>query len=1061
MRRHTGLASSSLFPRNTRTFVAAAGLSLVAGGVFSLYAVAQDQPKPPAPASDPASQTVPGSAGDGTSTGQETMGPGASGAGAAGQPGAPVAKPGVAGAPSGAGAKGAAQPNPKGPQEPNAGKPVRPGIADRPRPNASPKDGGVSTPTTPAQPASPTNANRPASPAGANGAAGVGNADDPELPGATAPIAKGNFRYGPFPEPIDLKLLANEIARHLGIQYIGADTALANKQAYLPTALDVPADQLMAFLALILDQNGMTIKTTNVGRIYIITPSSDKAASELTDDKFSSTQIIPTPGIKPSSLATAIATLSGGAAAQPGQPGAGAGQIGYLDDLGVIVVSDSPRKIGVLVSLIKKLVEEQGKQEYTPFPLHNLSANSARIRVIEFLGRPSARAGEGMNINQSGNPQVSAQGPGTSIANLPDRLYTDPNSNSLIFRGRADEAKLLQRLLTIIDVPNALIGKWYAISGAAQIAQQAKRQGFGDIITIQTGPNANPQANNGFQPVQPGGTFGRSDFGSSSESATGPVMVIDGQGRGFMYYSTAELHRYMDEFVKGLEPFIEAEAIVYEHYKIRHGKAEDIETIVRALVTSTVPTGSSTLLPGAGQTNQNQPGNRNNTAVRPTAVRAPGSPDAENLAIDATSDVFIIADKPNSQVIVKAPKRMQGQFGRLINRLDMRRPQVFIEAQIVVVDDNDGWTLAFETQLIKVVRDTNTLAGRTQFGQGGANSAGNVSNLLGRIIPNPVANAATFALIKSDQVPLVITALANSTNGRIVAAPRLLVDDNEEAEVTAIREIPTTTTSQSGAAGSTVTSFGGFQEAGPKLKVTPQISSGDYLRIKYELELSSFLGTSTDAGSAVPPARSTTKIRSDSVTVPSDSTIVVGGLSLEDVNHTTLKVPFLGDIPIVGQAFRSDSESKQRRRIYVFITPRVMRDSDFSDVRLLSKGPIASANLTDNTPEMMPAAFIPIGNGPELKAPAPVAPKSTMPPLPYRVGPGGQPADDRKNVPPASSPAMDTPPVAPAPVPPETAPTQAVPPTQPPAMQPVVPPDPVRPANDPTASAAPYSYRRP
>ncbi|MBX9737086.1 MAG: type II and III secretion system protein, partial [Phycisphaerales bacterium] len=206
-------------------------------------------------------------------------------------------------------------------------------------------------------------------------------------------------------------------------------------------------------------------------------------------------------------------------------------------------------------------------------------------------------------------------------------------------------------------------------------------------------------------------------------------------------------------------------------------------------------------------------------------------------------------------------------------------------------------------------------------------------------------------------VPLVITALQRVAAARVVAAPKLLVDDNEESEISALRQVPTTTTSQSGAAGSTVTSFGGFEDAGPRLRVKPQISSGDYLRLEYALELSSFIGAVVE-GSSVPPSKSTTTITSDSVTVPSDSTIVVGGLTLEDTSRTVLKLPFIGDIPLIGQLFRDESENKTRRVIYVFITPRVMRDVTFNDVRLISQGPMIQAKVEGVMPDMMPPTFI-------------------------------------------------------------------------------------------------------
>jgi type II secretory pathway component GspD/PulD (secretin) len=810
----------------------------------------------------------------------------------------------------------------------------------------------------------------------------------PGLPGTRGEQMAGSFRYGPFAEPVKIKLIADEVASFLGIQYIGADAAIADKQVFLPTALDVPADQLMEFLGLLLEQNGMVLKSTGIGKIYQIAPAADIGSVAIDQNPLATTQIIPTPGIKPSSLQPAITAMGargggGGAAAGGGGAAPGSGSIAYLDELGVILITDSPRRIAIINSLVKTIVAEQGKQEFTRFNIEHISAATARQRMIDLLGRGNAPAS-----GQPGQPNPGAQGGGsTTIANLPERLTLEPTSNAILFRGRNDETALLNRLLRLVDVPSVLEGKWYAVSGAAQIAQSAEEQGFGRVVTIQVGGNNSGNPNNPnqiqpqFNPGNPGGRGGAAGLGGEQGASAGPTILVDGQGRGFMYIATKTLHAQMDKLVKDLEPFTESEAIVYEHYKVKHSKSEDIAEIVRSLISNTVPAATSALLPGASQSgnfggsafgnrnsqnnpNQSERGRRTDQGTRATNTPRSGATgaDGENLAIEASSDVFVLADQGNSQVIVKAPKRLQPQFARLITKLDLRRPQVFIEAQIVVIDDNDNWRLAFESQYVQATGNGTTVAARGIFGSATAAAApagggAAVNTLTGVPVVNAAANAFTAAVIKSDQVPLVITALQNSTNARIVASPKLLVDDNEESEISALRQVPTTTTSQSGAAGSTVTSFGGFEDAGPRLRVKPQISSGDYLRLEYALELSSFIGT-VSSNSGVPPAKSTTTITSDSVTVPSDSTIIVGGLTLEDVSNTVLKLPFIGDIPILGQLFRDESETKSRRVIYVFITPRVMRDVTFNDVRLISQGPMIKAKVTGDTPEMMPSTFI-------------------------------------------------------------------------------------------------------
>jgi type II secretory pathway component GspD/PulD (secretin) len=189
--------------------------------------------------------------------------------------------------------------------------------------------------------------------------------------------------------------------------------------------------------------------------------------------------------------------------------------------------------------------------------------------------------------------------------------------------------------------------------------------------------------------------------------------------------------------------------------------------------------------------------------------------------------------------------------------------------------------------------------------------------------------------------------MSQNISTRIVATPQLLVDDNEEAEISSLDQQPTGTTSQSSSAGSTITGFQGFESAGPKLKVKPQISEGGYMRLEYSVELSAFNGA---ASGNLPPPKIENKVDSKSVTVPTDATIVVGGLTFIQTGNTILKVPLLGDLPLVGHLFRDTSTSKRNSVLYVFITPKIMRDPSFADLRLLTKAPLIASGLDAEYP---------------------------------------------------------------------------------------------------------------
>ncbi|MCX5636123.1 MAG: hypothetical protein NTX52_00315, partial [Planctomycetota bacterium] len=107
----------------------------------------------------------------------------------------------------------------------------------------------------------------------------------------------------------------------------------------------------------------------------------------------------------------------------------------------------------------------------------------------------------------------------------------------------------------------------------------------------------------------------------------------------------------------------------------------------------------------------------------------------------------------------------------------------------------------------------------------------------------------------------------------------------------------------------------------------------DYLRVEYEITLNTFGKKASD--SSIPPPRSTTSIKSEA-TVPDQCTIVVGGLQNADESKTVDKIPLLGDIPLIGYAFRNTSISKAYKTTYLFITPSIIKRDDFSDLKQVS-----------------------------------------------------------------------------------------------------------------------------
>ena len=780
--------------------------------------------------------------------------------------------------------------------------------------------------------------------AGAGGAAGT-------LP----PVAADEVLLN-FTDAVELPLLINFVRDELGLQIIMKDGGLRGQTIILTQPIRLKRDQLLQFLVTLLEDREYTLTQDFTGS-YTVRPKNDFTAS-LGTGPFTTTRILQTPNIKPSTLQQAITTLI-----NTNRGSAPASQPVFMDDLGVIMLTDTPRVTRLVEEFIAKVVEERAAIKFWRFDLMNISAVSAKDRVLELLGLQQQRA-PGASTPGQPAPPAAVPGLGGSVTNLADRMTIDPTANALFFRGRADERDYLEQLVTLVDVPNSMLSEWYPVGNptAEAVAAAGKSEQLGGVSIF--------ESSSGSSTARGSGTIGRGALGSaagaggqSGSDFAGSGFILHPEAGGFIYRGTDAQQARVKVLVANLRGLTEDKRVVYEFYKLRHGKASEVAEIIQNLLSNTVGSGNTGGLLGSNLGSRNNRNNRNqnqpqppigaqvaNAAAAAAGAGAPGggaagAADAGGLGEIDGVDVFVIADEPNNQLVVKAPATLQPQFKQLISRIDLRRPQVYIDAKIVAISDNDSLSLAVEAQGI-----IGQFAFNTNFGLGSLTS-GTGNNASGGFtspkIVNPGLEGLTAALIKSKYVPIVINAMASETDSRIVATPQLLVDDNEEAEISSVDQQPTSTTSQSGAAGSTISGFGGYQEAGPKLKVKPQISEGGYMKLDYEIELSSFQGA---ASGDLPPPKLENKIKAASVTVPSDATIVVGGLTLDQKSSTIMKIPLLGDIPLIGNLFKDQNYSNRKLTLFVFITPRIMRDPTFADLRLITQNPLARARVESEFP---------------------------------------------------------------------------------------------------------------
>lgn len=727
--------------------------------------------------------------------------------------------------------------------------------------------------------------------------------------------------FGAFSEPIELTTLIEYVGSSLDINIIVKGAPTGEVTFHAP--VKIPKSKLIDLLDAMLEQYAFTISHEPTSGFWIVQPISDIRPTMGSDR--ASTQIIATPNIKPSLIKPALdAALSGNANSNSK---VGSNSIQPVDELGVLIINAPPRDIQRIQTLVDELIRIDDGQRYIRFELAHLAAPVALQRAIGLAGGTSSGQQRLTQNPNSGQPNIGLSS--ASLSNMSDRITVDPQGNALIFKGTDAEIARVQQVLDVIDVPNTLEPKnYFAGSSARQIADIAKSRGLGEVISISNQSN-NPFAQNNIRIANQSGLQSQ----QSSTATGGPVMVVDTLRGNIIYYGTPAQQQQLADLMEELNT--EDQRVIIKEYVLNHSDAEIVAELMTAIITGQQRTGTSDFLPGSSG------GGRGSarSEFQQTFGQSGGGSDV-TAAFDPNV-VSVIADPDNNQVVVRAPIKQQDDLAKLISRLDRRKAQVFLQAMIVSISDTENFALAFESQI--------------NAGQFGLNTGNTLSGVpTGGVFGDPRAvspglGGLTAAVIMTNQIPLIINASQTNSDIKILSTPQLLVNDNQESEIVSLSEQPYSEVSQANTGGSNLVGFGGFAEAGTTLRVTPSISDGGFLRMEYFIELSNFTAASGTNGS--PPPRDRNTVRG-TATIPSDATIVIGGITVENVRDTVIKVPLLGDIPLVGELFKNTTKINTNSKLYVFLTPRIMTDPNFIDLKLMSEGPYAEMDLDPRMPEL-------------------------------------------------------------------------------------------------------------
>ena len=322
----------------------------------------------------------------------------------------------------------------------------------------------------------------------------------------------------------------------------------------------------------------------------------------------------------------------------------------------------------------------------------------------------------------------------------------------------------------------------------------------------------------------------------------------------------------------------------------------------------------------------------------PVALSSAGTPPSPLLAplpaaqAAAPSPGMIQADPATNSIIINAPDAVYNNLRAALDKLDVRRAQVYVEALIAEITADKAAEFGIQWQSLGGVNKTGpTGFGGTNFGGAGQNILGIAANpaSAGRGLNVGVINGLVTIPGVGEvlNLNLLIRALESDSNANILSTPTLLTLDNEEARIVIGQNVPFITGSYAvtGAA-TTPTPFQTVErrDVGLTLRVRPQISEGGTVRLQIYQEVSSVVDTILPN-----PAGVTTNKRAvESIVLVDDGQIVViGGLIQDSVRDGVEKVPVLGDLPLLGGLFTYKTRSRTKTNLMVFLRPTVLRDA--------------------------------------------------------------------------------------------------------------------------------------
>ena len=541
-------------------------------------------------------------------------------------------------------------------------------------------------------------------------------------------------------------------------------------------------------------------------------------------------------------------------------------------------------------------------------------------------------------------------------------INANVGSNSLVITDYAENLQRIAKIIAALDQPAGteveIVPLEHAV--AADLAPLVQRMGDG-------GPTTG-------LPGAPGGAGGSATVLADSRSNSLLIRASNPSRLAALRATIARLDRPSSTVGPGGNMWV---------VHLKNADATRLATVVRAAFGAIGGTGSG------GAPSVSAPA----APAVAGGLGGAGTPGAASVTATAQPSTggFIQADPATNSLIITGPEPLYKQVRALIDQLDSRRAQVYIESLIVELAGNDSVEFGFQWQgLFGQSGDKYGLIAGTNYKQPGGPSIIdiNVGAAQGQV---NLGEGLNIGLLKAYNGIVSLAAIARmlqtQANANIVSTPNLITLDNEEAKIVVGENVPFITGqfTNTGTAGAAVNPFQTIErkDVGVTLRIRPQIGEGGAVRMTVFQEQSS-VKTDTAAGTTNAGPSTSKRSIEGTVTVDDGQILVLGGLIEDRYINIKSKVPLLGDLPLLGALFRSESRERRRTNLVVFLRPIVMRDAESANKFSVDR--YEQIRGRQETSQPPPSFVLPINEAAVL----PANPKGVIPTLPIE-GTTGQP----------------------------------------------------------------------